>query len=324
MKLFTAVLLCFLSHSALSIKPTSGIWFDPNESGRGTTIEIRNGVMLNTFFGYDVNGKATWWQGVARDPDNTGTYTGTYALAEGGQCASCSYTAPTAATSGNIGDFSITFLSDERITMVWEGGTNEYVKQNWAFAEPLDFAYGAFYMKAYGDFGSTIATMDYFAIEEGETGGQRFIKGYPHGSFMTDDDLYVITQEGEDDDGNPVIAIYDQQLFADVLWLVNVSSDRITGRVWIYESGGEPFGDGYYGVGSRMFDLIEMRKGEGDFLLGGGANKATPAPLTKAELAVLKTKAQDAIDSYDRNIDAPTDVIAIAKKLRAIKEDVSR
>lgn len=327
MKLLLVLLACLLSHGVLAVQPTSGAWFDPTESGRGTTIEVRNGILVNTFFGYNDEGEPTWWQGVATEqPEGSGVYIGDYNYFDGGQCNTCDYQSPEVSAEDSIGQFTLTFHTDETMTMEWAGGTNEYVKLNWAFGSPLDFAYGAFFMQSYGTFGSVQGSMNYIATEERETSsGERYLLGRPHGSFIDEDDAYIITNEGVDEDGNPLLAILNTDVFSDQLWIVSYTSDRIKGKMWAYESGGSPVGAGFDAVGARLFDQVEMLKGMGDFLGEGfnsNTNKSSNA-LTKEQFSYLREKANQMINSHDSSVEVPSHVLKIADKLRLIKDELT-
>lgn len=53
MKKFAALIFVLFAHCAVAYSPASGLWFNPNESGRGYTIDFQNGVMVVTPSGND-------------------------------------------------------------------------------------------------------------------------------------------------------------------------------------------------------------------------------------------------------------------------------
>ena len=106
----------------LAFTPTSGLWWNPGESGSGYNIQVQHGVLVVTMYSYTPAGDAIWYLGVGKMSDVGGAVaaTGTLDKFRGGQCASCMYQPPS--LMGNDGAFTITFTSPNAATLQLPGG----------------------------------------------------------------------------------------------------------------------------------------------------------------------------------------------------------
>ncbi|MBI3499935.1 MAG: peptidoglycan DD-metalloendopeptidase family protein [Proteobacteria bacterium] len=105
--------------TAAAIDPQSGWWWNPNESGRGFSMERRgNNLFLSTYL-YATDGTALWL--VSSGALSGSTYSGTLQQYAGGQTLDGSYQAPT--LLGSSGAISIAFASPTTATLTWPGGT---------------------------------------------------------------------------------------------------------------------------------------------------------------------------------------------------------
>lgn len=106
----------------LGFAPTTGMWWNPNESGSGYNIQVQHGTMVVTVFAYGTSGEPMWYLGVAplKSMGNVVTGTGTLDRFQGGQCVTCGYRAPM--MTGNDGSFTMTFSSPGAAVLQLPGG----------------------------------------------------------------------------------------------------------------------------------------------------------------------------------------------------------
>ncbi|MDO3386859.1 hypothetical protein QWI17_13510 [Gilvimarinus sp. SDUM040013] len=114
--LLAIILLCSLAGaaqvSADTFAPESGWWWNPNESGRGYSIEIQDNTVFLAAYTYEseqtagVN-KATWFV-ASGTLTGTNEFSGQLLEVENGQCFGCDYQAP---TNDVAHDISIVFTS---------------------------------------------------------------------------------------------------------------------------------------------------------------------------------------------------------------------
>ena len=160
MKNLILLLLLFSICAHARIQPEEGLWDDPNRPGRGVTIELQNGVLVATYFGYDQEGNDQWWQGVAFEGPES-TWSGTFNALRDGQCIGCSYQFPSLNEAESIGEFSIDFNTTRQATLTWADGVETIQKSSWGFATPLDFLLGAWTFNGFtvddeNDYGLTV------------------------------------------------------------------------------------------------------------------------------------------------------------------------
>src|SRR5947209_4102674 len=55
------LLLCLCSMAAAAAEPQPGLWFNPNESGRGFSIDPQNDTMVVLSFAYNDAGRTQWY-----------------------------------------------------------------------------------------------------------------------------------------------------------------------------------------------------------------------------------------------------------------------
>ncbi len=112
------------------VVPASGWWWNPNESGRGFSLEVRNGRAFFAGFVYDDAGAADWL--VADGGLVNGAFAGTLQRFKAGQTLNGAYQAPGAGTSG--GPIALTFDTASSGVLSWNGGTMPIVR--YGFAAP--------------------------------------------------------------------------------------------------------------------------------------------------------------------------------------------
>ena len=106
----------------LAFTPTTGLWWNPNESGSGYNIQVQHGELVMTMYSYDAGGQPLWYI-TAGSLANAGAgvmASGTLDKYRSGQCASCMYQMPT--KMGSDGAVTITFTSPNAATIQLPGG----------------------------------------------------------------------------------------------------------------------------------------------------------------------------------------------------------
>ena len=106
----------------LAFTPVTGLWWNPNESGRGYNIQVQRGVLVVTMFSYTTVGDSIWYLAVGPLTNAGGgvAATATLDIYRGGQCASCMYQKPT--TISNDGAISVSFTSPTAASVQLPGG----------------------------------------------------------------------------------------------------------------------------------------------------------------------------------------------------------
>jgi hypothetical protein len=135
---FCAYLILFCGN-ALAVAPASGLWWNPQESGRGFTIDIQDNIMIVTAYTYDSGHKATWFLASGIYNQNTNTFTGTLGAYSGGQCFGCTYSNPTAVAAGSV---TIVFSSPETGVLSYPGGQTNIQHEIYAYSSKMDYFYG--------------------------------------------------------------------------------------------------------------------------------------------------------------------------------------
>lgn len=139
MKKILAALLLLAMSPAFAFVPATGLWWNPDESGRGFTIDYQNGLMVITAYVYANDKSATWFVAAGDYSNQTNTFTGTLDALTGGQCFGCPYTAPTGTSAGIV---SIQFDSTETGTMTFPGGSTNIQHELFGYNSSQDYLMG--------------------------------------------------------------------------------------------------------------------------------------------------------------------------------------
>lgn len=133
--------LCLLSYNVFANNsfPDTGVWWDPDASGRGYIIEQQEGTMFIISFHYAEDGQTQWMtsQGsfVSSQSEGTmGTYEGTVFEHYDGQCLTCAYTPPVTSESDQ-GPLTITFSDYRNALLEWEGESIEISKNIYQWSD---------------------------------------------------------------------------------------------------------------------------------------------------------------------------------------------
>lgn len=123
---FLAALVLFgFGHSAMAqvITPQTGWWWNPDESGRGFSVEVQDGVLFFAGFLYDETGRATWY---ASDLDVAADASGSFASPltsySGGQTLSGRYR-PISGVADSGKMMTLSFSSATQGMLSWPGGS---------------------------------------------------------------------------------------------------------------------------------------------------------------------------------------------------------
>ena len=113
-----------------TIYPTTGLWFNPEESGRGFNIETQGNTLVLTAYVYDHDGAPTWF--IASGPYDAiaGTFAGTLDATVNGQCLGCPYRLPTYVRAAG-GAVRLLFSTPTTGTLFFDGGSTPIQKEIW-------------------------------------------------------------------------------------------------------------------------------------------------------------------------------------------------
>jgi hypothetical protein len=139
--LTSLVALCS-SVSAITVGgPTMGLWYNPQESGRGYDIELQGDTMIVTTYVYEASGDPIWYLSSGPFDHATGVFQSTYDSFSNGQCFGCPYQAPDAQV-GAAGPRTITFFTNQSATLTYPGGSTDIVRYVYGFPTRTDGLYG--------------------------------------------------------------------------------------------------------------------------------------------------------------------------------------
>ena len=111
----------------------SGVWWNPNESGRGFVIDIANGQLNFGAYYYDDSGRATWATSGGAMQSST-SYSGALNAFRGGQTLTGGYQGATGPFS--LGQLSIQFTSPTTGVLSWPGGSVPIQRYRFGAGQP--------------------------------------------------------------------------------------------------------------------------------------------------------------------------------------------
>ena len=163
--------------------PTQGLWYNPQESGRGYDIDLQGDTMIVTTYVYEQSGDPIWYLSSGPYDHNTGIFASTYDSYSGGQCFGCPYHAPTA-QSGAAGPITITFHTNQTATLTFNGGSTEIVKYAYGYGTRTDVLYGEWALSY--EYGGVVAG-DWIVFDTTSTDstGAVFASGHAAGAPTT-------------------------------------------------------------------------------------------------------------------------------------------
>jgi hypothetical protein len=105
-----ALLLAAAAGSAQAYQPEAGLWWNPNESGSGFTIEIQDNLLVFTGYLGESNGQPVWYTSAGLLNGNA-LYEGDLLRFTGSQCAGCSY--PGTPQNQRVGSIRLAFNAND-------------------------------------------------------------------------------------------------------------------------------------------------------------------------------------------------------------------
>jgi hypothetical protein len=110
--------------------PTEGMWYNPEQSGTGFMIDVRNQHLGGTWYGYDETGKPTWLIFSAplvpgETPEVMWTVDADLVHFEGGNCANCPYQPP--AANEVVGRIHLEFYQMSHASVKINDGEKQFV-----------------------------------------------------------------------------------------------------------------------------------------------------------------------------------------------------
>jgi serine protease len=106
--------------AATAFAPEAGVWWNPQESGRGWAMEVQNGVLALTGFMYDAAGNPTWHIAVGPMSSAT-TFSGVFAQYANGQTLTGAYQ-PATVVNANAGTVSVRFIDTANAVLTLPDG----------------------------------------------------------------------------------------------------------------------------------------------------------------------------------------------------------
>lgn len=153
MKNLLALALLLINFPAFAFTPQSGMWWNPQEGGRGYTIDVQDNIVVFMAYLYNAQGKAEWYYSDGQLSADGRQFTSTLYRFEGGQCITCPY--KPAANMGNAGTATVKFSTPGKGVLTWAGGSVPIERYNFRIGEAPDALIGQWV------FVSTIGGVDF-------------------------------------------------------------------------------------------------------------------------------------------------------------------
>lgn len=318
-KLMILGLLCVpaLTHA---FYPVNGLWYNPDESGRGINIEMHNDVMVATIYLYADDGSPLWWQGVGTLNSQTGVMEASFGEFHGGQCQTCAYVQPSHFPEAG-GDFTLEFHSAISATMTWDGGQIPLVKSTWTFSTLNSLLYGEFHYTqgALGIyFGDRLRYVEPFVNSD----NVEYVAGYRSGasgrvllgSFDNDLELFVVLVDSSQS--------YYQ------LYVFDMSADRKEGVSWTYEKSDSPSGSGLPFIAHRSASRAYVQTGSGPHSPTGDAPHAVTSTAEQTaqegrDLALYQLQQQSVSDSEITFTHREFNLVDITSHVKSLEREMS-
>lgn len=131
-------LLLLASLPASAFTPESGNWWNPNEPGRGFTIEIQDDFLFMTIYTYDNDGEPAWYTAQGRLIGND-RFVGEMIRFRNGQCLGCPFR-PNQQVPGIAFPIQIDFLTEITARLIWPWGTLPIERLNFFLGDFRDEA----------------------------------------------------------------------------------------------------------------------------------------------------------------------------------------
>lgn len=137
-RMLMLVLLALASTSVCAITPKTGIWWNPNESGRGYVLEVNGLTLVASVYAYDENGNSLWYLASGTLTNDGADFEAPLYKYKDGQCLTCDYTP--AVPDGDAETIAIAFSSNTAGVVTLPGGRQVNIQP--FFAPSMDGALG--------------------------------------------------------------------------------------------------------------------------------------------------------------------------------------
>jgi hypothetical protein len=251
--------------------PTVGLWYNPQESGRGFNIDLQGDTMVVTTFIYQPSGDPIWYLSSGTYDHSTGVFHSTYDSYSDGQCF------------GAGGSITITFHDDISATLTYPGGSTNIVKFNYGFPSALDNLYGEWALSY--DIAGLVGG-DWIIFNAPFTSG-----GVTYASGFMDLSPQDIALGTFDDSLDAFVILVSVGNFED-FYQLQMDDRRGIGAAWVLPSGQTPSGNGSAAAAGRLLYRGELvgtaeagqaksaaRVDRSLFVQGTGSEAANPAAL---------------------------------------------
>ncbi|MDX2218148.1 MAG: hypothetical protein SF172_03930 [Burkholderiales bacterium] len=115
--------------------PQTGWWWNPNESGRGFSIEVVGSTLVLSGYIYNGSGQPTWFISAGQTSQDGSFYNGTMDTYRGGQTLGGSFRANSASSS--LGAVTLAFTNARKGTLIWPGGSVPIERLDSIIPEPV-------------------------------------------------------------------------------------------------------------------------------------------------------------------------------------------
>jgi len=284
--------------------PSPGLWWNPNESGRGYNFDLQGNLLVMTTYVYNQQGAPVWYLSVGTYNYANGQMSATFDGASNGQCLGCSYKAPVG--QANVaGPVKVIFDNSLNGTLYFNGGSTHIERQIFGFADLNAFLFGELQM---GYNISGLIGGDWFLFNNNYTAsdGTKYIAGNLDGCTSC-------TTLGRYDPSLKAWTMIDKVGSYYTFYEVNMDDRRVVGLSWIYQT--TLSGSGTVSLGSRVLAQAELTAALAA-KLGQGALRSTASDaeyIANREQSLAKLMALQAKDTTP----VPPEVMALSAQMRA-------
>jgi hypothetical protein len=244
--------LAAIAHLAQAVSPRPGLWWNPDESGRGYNVEIQDNTVVVTSFAYDLNGLSAWDISIGTLDFVPGVVNSSLAHVSTGQCFGCAYVPPGGVDPGP--SVKIVFDSDVSGTIFFPGGSTKIQPEWFAYAPTTpDFVKGEWSLSFNIGFG--IVAADWMVLTlNGTSSSGPYVGGNLDGSTS---DVAVAAYDAASKSFGFLSSsggYYD-------FYFLSGDDKRMSGKAWIYPVGGQLSGSGSPAFAARIFSGTELSRG---------------------------------------------------------------
>ena len=266
--------------------PTMGLWYNPQESGRGYDIDLQGDTMVVTTYIYEESGDPIWYLSSGTYNHDTGVFQSTYDSYSGGQCFGCPYQAPTV-QSGAAGPITIVFHTNQTATLTYPGGSTQITKYMYGFPTRTDMLYGEWAL-SYEAQGAVTGDWVVFDTPFTDDNGVVFVSGHAAGAPST-------TALGIYDPNFREAQISVKQGTTERFYRFGVFDDRRVIGVATSLTEGQPVAGPYPATGARLLYKGEVAGG----IIGTAPGEAKSAAAISVEDEAIIDKLQRAREQFE-------------------------